>query len=226
METKFWELAILICSAVGFLWKSWYDTRKISKLVNERLKGVENGQTKMITDFSVLNSGINFERKLRNALKVKSLTILKYGKINVSVGNALTNFEKEIEELFISYWGFEDRHKPLLLEYVNKELKSIISNLELSLNHIFPEPKSIVSNGKNTYLAYMTLVRNCMAYDFTNEIQPNVVNILIKDLGENNLDNEALKIKAITFIDEFYSKILGATDIYENIKESKVNIDM
>lgn len=210
---------------VGVVWKTLLEHQKNNKIFKDQFNGFENALSKLVYEFTEFRNNLRFERTLRNRFKIKSLSILRYAKINIEIQSMLLNFSKDLEELALSFWAFEDRHTPVLQSYIVKEINSMISYMENEAKHIYPNPKSIIlSNGKNSWIEYTNLIINAGIYDKNND-SVNITSKLIAKLVENNLNNDSLIDLFENFIDDFFSKILLVTDIYENTKEQKHFID-
>lgn len=187
MDTKFWELVILVCSAVGFLWKSWYDTRKISNLVNNRLSGFENSLAKLLADFKEFKDDYLFRKKIRNKIRFQANEMVSYEtSLDDKYHHMLLNFAREIEDFALLFYYCDERGKNYAVRsYIEKDMAKIISNFESEMKHINTNPKLYITpNGKESLTYYHKLIEGAGIFSFTFD-KNTLTDKLVQRLVEN-----------------------------------------
>jgi hypothetical protein len=218
MQKEFWELVILICSAVGFLWKSWYDTRKISSLVNNRLSGFENSLAKLLADFKEFKDDYLFRKKIRNKIRFQANEMVTYEtSLDPKYHSMLLNFSREIEDFALLFYYCDERGKIYAIrDYLEKDISKVISNFETEMRAVNKDPKLYISpNKKEDLIYYDKMILDSGVYSKTFD-KNTYTDKLIQRLVENGFKStEEIIDLFVKYIKDSFSQIIVKTIHFE-----------
>jgi len=191
------------------------------KLVANRLKVIENNVfnikdmiKEVKTGLGTLKDDNDFRNKLRNAIRIKSSTIINanFG-TNDKFKNILLSWEKEIED-FALIWFYSELRGKKDKDKMYKFLKPYIDNRIHVLSHI------INNSVKEVRVLPSTDKKGILFSEFLDQYKVyNQIEVLIMVLSKNGMTKHDVLETFECFIDDFYRAILVAVTLWITLEQ-------